>query len=104
MAFITKQRLAELELKESQFEHLRHKYQEQQIELEIRKRNEFSRENMINYRENMVIHEEPDTGRKVREFTTTLKTVVEDEEKTLADYLENSPFKKELIQLTEPTW
>lgn len=94
MAFITKQRLAELELKESQFEHLRHKYQEQQIELEIRKRNEFSRENMINFRENMVIHEEPDTGRKVREFTTTLKTVVEDEEKTLADYLENSPFKQ----------
>ncbi|QPS70458.1 hypothetical protein [Lactococcus garvieae] len=91
MAFITKQRLAELELKESQFEHLRHKYQEQQIELEIRKRNDFSRENMINYRENMVIHEEPDTGRKVREFTTTLKTVVEDEE-TLANYLENSPF------------
>ncbi|QSR02664.1 hypothetical protein J0J36_03060 [Lactococcus sp. LG1074] len=92
MAFITKQRLAELELKESQFEHLRHKYQEQQIELEIRKRNDFSRENMINYRENMVVHEEPDTGRKVREFTTTLKTVVEDEEETLADYLENSPF------------
>ncbi len=97
MAFITKQRLAELELKESQFEHLRHKYQEQQIELEIRKRNEFSRENMINYRENMVIHEEPDTGRKVREFTTTLKTVVEDEvnsfKETLGDYLKNSPFK-----------
>ncbi|MCU7363619.1 hypothetical protein [Lactococcus petauri] len=97
MAFITKQRLAELELKESQFEHLRHKYQEQQIELEIRKRNEFSRENMINYRENMVIHEEPDTGRKVREFTTTLKTVVEDEvnpfKETLDDYLKNSPFK-----------
>ncbi|WP_285151862.1 hypothetical protein [Lactococcus petauri] len=92
MAFITKQRLAELELKESQFEHLRHKYQEQQIELEIRKRNDFSREKMINYRENMVVHEEPDTGRKVREFTTTLKTVVEDEEETLADYLENSPF------------
>lgn len=91
MAFITKQRLAELKLKESQFEHLRHKYQEQQIELEIRKRNDFSRENMINYRENMVVHEEPDTGRKVREFTTTLKTVVEDEE-TLANYLENSPF------------
>ncbi|WP_285122365.1 hypothetical protein [Lactococcus petauri] len=92
MAFITKQRLAELELKESQFEHLRHKYQEQQIELEIRRRNDFSREKMINYRENMVVHEEPDTGRKVREFTTTLKTVVEDEEETLADYLENSPF------------
>lgn len=104
MAFITKQRLAELKLKESQFEHLKHKYQEQQIELEIRKRNDFNREKMINYRENMVIHEEPDTGRKVREFTTTLKTVVEDEEETLADYLENSPFKKELIQLTEPTW
>lgn len=93
MAFITKQRLTELELKESQFEHLRHKYQEQQIELEIRKRNDFSREKMINYRENMVVHEEPDTGRKVREFTTTLKTVVEDEDATLADYLENSPFK-----------
>ncbi|MFK4781402.1 hypothetical protein [Lactococcus petauri] len=92
MAFITKQRLAELELKESQFEHLRHKYQEQQIELEIRRRNDFSREKMINYRENMVVNEEPDTGRKVREFTTTLKTVVEDEEETLADYLENSPF------------
>lgn len=92
MAFITKQRLAELELKESQFEHLRHKYQEQQIELEIRRRNDFSREKMINYRENMVVHEEPDTGRKVREFTTTLKTIVEDEEATLADYLENSPF------------
>lgn len=90
MAFITKQRLAELKLKESQFEHLRHKYQEQQIELEIRKRNDFNREKMINYRENMVVHEEPDTGRKVREFTTTLKTVVEGE--SLKDYLENSPF------------
>lgn len=92
MSFITKQRLAELKLKESQFEHLRHKYQEQQIELEIRRRNDFSREKMINYRENMVVHEEPDTGRKVREFTTTLKTIVEDEEETLAEYLENSPF------------
>ncbi|WP_270231132.1 hypothetical protein [Lactococcus formosensis] len=92
MVFITKQRLAELKLKESQFEHLRHKYQEQQIELEIRRRNDFSREKMVNYRENMVVHEEPDTGRKVREFTTTLKTIVEDEEETLAEYLENSPF------------
>lgn len=92
MPFITKQRLAELELKESQFEHLRHKYQEQQIELEIRRHNDFSREKMINYGENMIVHEEPDTGRKVREFTTTIKTVVEDEEATLADYLENSPF------------
>lgn len=99
MAFITKQRLAELELKESQFEHLRHKYQEQKIELEIRKRNDFSRENMINYRENMVVHEEPDTGRKVREFTTTLKTVVEDE--SLEDYLKNSPF---IAKEKAPSW
>lgn len=104
MAFITKQRLAELEHKERQFEHLKHKYQEQQIELEIRKRNDFNREKMINYRENMVIHEEPDTGRKVREFTTTLKTVVEDEEKTLADYLENSPFNKRVILSNESSW
>lgn len=97
MAFITKQRLAELELKESQFEHLRHKYQEQSIELGIRKRNDFNREKMINYRENTVIHEEPDTGRKIREFTTSLKTIVEDEvnplKETLGDYLKNSPFK-----------
>ncbi|MDT2741992.1 hypothetical protein [Lactococcus garvieae] len=92
MAFITKQRLAELEHKERQCNFYQNQCRELSLELKLRKQNEHNRERMIGFNESMEIQKDPATGQEIREHKKVTRTLIQPVGESLKNYLENSPF------------